>query len=192
MCVYVCVCVRACISFAFTRKHSEEAHSLIYFNYFFRMYTRTFKFAKPWDPTLAYNNDAGHTVSSKLQVLHTLTVAELVQNFLVKKFLAFSEIPCKSKAIYTWHFVTISNSAVLLHLLEPSTTGPPAASCSNSFNRLHSQLPSTPAGRLLHPQHATCKYKSTQKCYSQRYHSAQPEIILLCCTKYCLRQKSFK
>jgi hypothetical protein len=189
----VCVCVRARVSFAFTCIRTEEAHSLIYFNDFFRKYICTFTFAKLWDRKLTYNIDAGHPVSFKLQVLHTLTVAELIENFLVKKFLAISEIPYKSKAIYTWHFVTISNSAVLLHLLEPSATGPPAASCSDSsFNRLHSQLPSIHAGRLLHPQHATCKYKSTQKCYSQRYHSAQPEIILLCCTKYCLRQKRFK
>ena len=78
------------------------------------MYICTFTFAKPCDLKLTHNNDAGHTVPSKLQVLRTLVVAELVQNFLVKKFLAFSETPCKSKAMYTWHFVLISNSAVLL------------------------------------------------------------------------------
>jgi len=79
----------------------KEAHSLIYFNNFFRIYVCTFTVAKPLDLKLTYNNDACHTVSSKLQVLHTLTVAELVQNFLVKKFLAFSKTPCKSKAMHT-------------------------------------------------------------------------------------------
>jgi len=119
MCACACVCVRV-RERARARKlgfhtyiHSKVAHSLTYFNDFFRILC-TFTVAKPWDPKLTYNNDAGHTVSSKPQILHTLTVAQLVQNFLVKKSVAFSKTPRKSKAIYTWHFIIISNSAVLL------------------------------------------------------------------------------
>jgi hypothetical protein len=48
------------------------------------------------------------------------------------------------------------------HLLDPSATGPPVASCPDAFfNRLHSQLSSTPAGRLLYPQQAICNLLKT-------------------------------
>jgi len=116
VCVCVCVCARAreCKLGFHTYIHTKQAHSLVYLMTSLEcMYVCTFTVPKPWDLKLTYNNDGCHTVSSKLQVLHTLTVAELVQNFFVKKFLAFSKTPCTSKAIHTWHFVIISNSAVL-------------------------------------------------------------------------------